>query len=521
MSEPLELKHVQDCDENAALEAACKCRLCEAEPNFLVYLQFGSSVDKAARLQIEQYVKRALRSSTKQRYADTQRNNRKRRRKDSDDDDNYPDGCGGVTSSCRTSRRLGVHNGGDAASGSEAASLGSVLVIYGQDTGFDLDTTKDSGIDQEGPRYERGTNLVVGVPLDSVQALGNPCFNCSSLGHELRGCPRPLDREVIEANRSAFKEKGQEQFNSRLHLVAEERKRVEETRQRIRPGQPLSRELREALGLERDDDVPEYVKSIYYHGYPPAYLGSMPDQDPLLARARPATPVPSTPMLVVYNEYVDYVDESRTGVDDASTSAITLNTANGHDVGSRSSDGDGALSEPEDGALSEGELDGESDKLGAESSRAEESHRNIPLVKYPGLDFADFDFASSSRPGRPLHPHTPHRSKIRGEDEYQYYDEPQASYHQGEKNDFDDSFAGLLDTYYRSSRQPADKNPHWQYGANVQPCHSQLSRHDAHFHNSASNSPAQEMQPAVSAGEYQDNVNVDLEDGECDMEESD
>ncbi|KAJ2457828.1 hypothetical protein GGF42_002444 [Coemansia sp. RSA 2424] len=520
MSEHPELGYVHDCDKGTAVETSRKCRLCEIDPGFLAYFQFGPSVSPAARLQIERYVKRILQTPVRQSYDDTIRNSRKRRRRDDDD------------------------SVGDAIAGSETTAFGSALAIYSQDVGFDLDTTNDPEMEEGCPRYERGTNAVVGVPLDSAQALGNPCFNCSMLGHELRSCPRPLDRDVIEANRSAFKQKGQGQFNSRLYLVVEDEKRAEEMRQRIRPGQPLSRELREALGLEQDDDVPEYIQSIYSHGYPSAYLGSAPDQDPLLARDKPATQAPSTPMLAVYNEGVDYACGSRADIEDPKAPIVTRSAVGDHEADGRSSDEDGALSEGEDGVLSEGEVDSEPDELGAERDRMEAGRRNIPLVSYPGLDLAEFDFSSNSSPGRPLRPHTPHRRGLRGKDEYRYYDELQT-----DQNAYGDPFAGMLASYYRSSQRTGDMNSHWQHDTTIQSRYDDYTgfRYDACSYNSTNNnmqpsthsSPPPQPDPAtgdpqtpVFAEQHGRNcsaktaqqssaANSDLEDGECDMEESD
>ncbi|KAJ2492884.1 hypothetical protein IWW37_001056 [Coemansia sp. RSA 2050] len=476
-----------------------------------------------------------------------------RRRRDDIYDDNYHEDA----STRYTSRRRSASEDGNAAV-PVAVGTGSVLVIYDQAAGFDLDTTNGPDMDN-GPRYERGTNSVLGVSSDAAQALGNPCFNCSMPGHELRSCPLPLDRDTIEANRSVFKEKGQGQFNSRLYLVAEEEKRAEELRKRIRPGQPLSQELREALGLERDDDVPEYVQSIYYHGYPPAYIGSAPDQDPLLTRDLSTTLAPATPMLVVYNGDDDYVDEPSADVEVPDTSAVTNNSPDVFEADDQGSD--------EEGALSEGEVDSE---LGIQSFKAEESRRIFPLVSYPGLDLAEFDFTSTTCPGKPLRSDTPRRSRSHGECEHRYYEETQNGYYrdydfapQTTQNTYADPFAGMLDGYCRSSQQTSHMNPHWQHHAAVQPryddyaYYQQSPRHDARIYSGSSNDalplphlplslakvqpdPAAEssqapeiaerlkqnsfnmaMQQPIAEGESQGNASEDVEDGECDMEESD
>ncbi|KAJ2459453.1 hypothetical protein GGI02_005878, partial [Coemansia sp. RSA 2322] len=255
----------------------------------------------------------------------------------------------------------------------------------------------------------------------------------------------PLDRDSVEANRNAFRDKGQGQFNSRLFIAVDEEKHADDMRRRFRPGQPLSCELKEALGLEQDDDVPEYVQSIYFHGYPPAYLGSAPDQDPLLVRDRTAVKAPATPELRVFSEDMDYADEVVGDTNQVSCKPVVDVTDGELDADDKSS--------IEDGALSEDEADSDPNKQSALDDYAE-CVRNIPLVKYPGLDLAQFDFTSTSCPGKPLHPHTPHRSKPSGESNYRYYGEPQDYSYQSSsqtpratQGSYDDQWSGMLDDY--------------------------------------------------------------------------
>ncbi|KAJ2818901.1 hypothetical protein FBU31_005715 [Coemansia sp. 'formosensis'] len=264
-------------------------------------------------------------------------------------------------------------------------------------------------------------------------------------------------------------------------------------------------------------------------------------------------------MLVVYNDEDDYVDESSADVEVPDTSAVVNHASHVHEAFDGSSD--------EEGALSEGEVDSEPDIRDSTNDKAEESRRNIPLVEYPGLDLTEFDFTSTTCPGRPLRSGTPHRSRLRGEDEYRYYDESQNSYyrdHDYSQNTYTDPFAGMLDGYYRSSQHI---DPHWQHSAAMPPryddylYHHQSPRQGAHLYGNNVKPPPPPVQsppplpssptdaqlgsvsessqnPETSErhkqnninmavrlptdeSECQGNVNEDVEDGECDMEESD
>ncbi|KAJ2843169.1 hypothetical protein J3B02_005352, partial [Coemansia erecta] len=138
--------------------------------------------------------------------------------------------------------------------------------------------------------------MVVGMEREAL--LGNLCFNCSLPGHEIRDCPMPPDKERIEANRNTFNDKGSGQFNSRLYLCFEEEKHMEDMRRKYMPGQRLSQQLSEALGLEHENDIPEYIERMYHFGYPPAYLGISEGQDPLAARLESVSKPPPTPSLI-------------------------------------------------------------------------------------------------------------------------------------------------------------------------------------------------------------------------------
>ncbi|KAJ2502701.1 hypothetical protein GGH96_000863 [Coemansia sp. RSA 1972] len=290
----------------------------------------------------------------------------------------------------------------------QAASVQSVT-FYTKAAGFDLDVTRVVDT-TDSVSFEYGTTAVVGLTSEAAQALGNPCFNCSMPGHEMRDCPMALDNDRIETNRAAFQAKGSGQFTGRFYTAAENEKRVRELRQKFRPGQRLSQDLRDALDLETDDGVPEYIQSMYFYGYPPAYLGTNSDQDPMLAWNLLTQPAPPTPVLQIYSSVDDYCDANDANVrkdeNNSYEQAATDNKANGSD---------------EEGAISDGEADavcdGDADAANGQPSRSgsPEPPRNIPLVKYEGLDLREFDFTSTERPGRPLRSHTPYHRRARAD----------------------------------------------------------------------------------------------------------
>ncbi|KAJ1869404.1 hypothetical protein H4R99_004333 [Coemansia sp. RSA 1722] len=275
--------------------------------------------------------------------------------------------------------------------GDEAMGFGLEMVFYDKDAGFNIDTTADNVLDPD-VQYRRGTSMVVG--MEPTLLSGNLCFNCSLPGHEIRECPMPLDKERVEANRNAFNAKGSGQFGGRLYLSVEEETHMNDMREKYRPGQPLSQTLSEALGLQHRDDIPEYIQRMHYFGYPPAYLGSSAEQDPMTARLGSMPKPPSTPPLIVYNEDADY--DKQAGQERVPGSAVE--TESKVDSGADTEDSD------EEGAISD---DGNGNGDSAEITQVEESvepekPRNIPLVHYHGLDLSRFDFAADSDPGKPL-----------------------------------------------------------------------------------------------------------------------
>ncbi|KAJ1965005.1 hypothetical protein GGI12_001065 [Dipsacomyces acuminosporus] len=365
--------------------------------------------------------------------------------------------------------------------------------------------------------------------------MGNLCFNCSMPGHELRDCPMPLDRDTIEANRQVFKDKGSGQFSGRFYLAVEDEKHADRMCKKFKPGQELSEELMLALGLVHgENEIPEYIESMYYNGYPPAYLGMEEGQDPMTARGPQLDLAPPTPDLKVYDNAEEY--DSNTGAGD-STNVI---------------DGDSNIAMANSHQNAE-ELDGNTDEEGAISETEEPAPkpvRSVPLVKYPGLDLAAFDFNSLDRPGKPLQLRTPRRraydgangsynshhndygsdyysDRYRSRDDRYYYDNGSArgyprsapSTHRSRYAN-GDGWTGMLDGYYRSEsaveQQPTQSQSQTLVGGTQAPNQKTMPSTDKDEQTGA----AQQL-PTTTATANNNGDDSELEDGECDMSESD
>ncbi|KAJ2805104.1 hypothetical protein H4R20_002224 [Coemansia guatemalensis] len=427
----------------------------------VLYLKFGPAADDDIRRRIMHHVRRVLSSCGAQRSENLHDSRRKRRRRDDDySADRYGNGHGSTDR--KRKRSLSELEESDyeqtTAATAEVSGSDRSITFYSQSAGFDLDTVRDDDPDTD-IAFEHGTQAVIGLTNDLMQALGNPCFNCSIPGHDLRNCPMPLDDDRVEANKEAFREKGSGHFSSRFYLVAEEKKRTDEMRKMFRPGQPLSQELREALDLRHDDDVPAYIMNMYRYGYPPAYLGQEPGQDPMLACPISEPDLPSTPDLHVFADANDYDRlHNKPETQDAanSDSARASNSNSGTD---------------EDGAISEGEADTDKKSAGGASDK-QDRVCCIPLVKYPGLDLGRFDFDSVDAPGRPLYTSTPNtRASSRrgmsycdsyyhggghGMDTYRggyYYDNysDQTPARYMSNSAYDDDWGRMLNGYYQTS----------------------------------------------------------------------
>ncbi|KAJ2644126.1 hypothetical protein IW137_002175 [Coemansia sp. RSA 1287] len=569
-------------------QACVECnKLLELDPDFLLSLRFGPTIDETTQRRVIQYIKRVLHPPDIQPIDTPGESRRKRRRRDDRyPSDRYSDSDpDDVFSRKRTAgRTVSVErNNRETDTGqtctptmsdmTQTASVQSVT-FYTKAAGFDLDVTRVVDT-TDSVSFEHGTTAIIGLTNEAAQALGNPCFNCSMPGHEMRDCPMALDNDRIETNRAAFQAKGSGQFTGRFYTAAEDEKRISELRQKFRPGQPLSQDLRDALDIETDDDVPEYIQSMYFYGYPPAYLGTNSDQDPMLAWNLSTQPAPPTPILQVYSSVDDYCDANGTNVSkdekEEDEQAATNNKANGSD---------------EEGAISDGEADavrdGDADVVNGQPSRSgsPEPPRNIPLVKYEGLDLGEFDFTSAERPGRPLRLHTPYHRRARADyhrdvytdgyrhsasnpayhDRYysesrrsrpryrdDYYDDYQSPdpYQNGNANG--DSWDGMLEGYYRTgARDYTTSDKYGEYKVHRDYHTRESSRgHTGHRHEGYGNSGEVPLPPASpapplpqqydehpsikqtmehkSSGQDQHNEGPDdaddgeLEDGECDM----
>ncbi|KAJ1668383.1 hypothetical protein IW140_000211 [Coemansia sp. RSA 1813] len=561
-------------DEEEYSVAEWQCGRCSVESNFLVYLEFGQKLSTDARLCIERSVRRVLRSEGAYAEDRYHRASRKRRRFESSSagrlSGRYRDNVRNKYYGSDDNTSTSDDNGGDVAVGTKrkrefeeksigTASRNSTLVMYGEDAGFDLDTTRDNDSDADLIEYKRGTRSIVGLTIDPMQSQGNACFNCSIPGHEIRDCPVPIDKREVEANRNKFKEKELGQFNSRLYIAVEEEKHAEQMRMKYRPGPQLSSELREALDLKNDGDIPEYVDSMYYYGYPPAYLGSDPGQDPMTARKSSGPKPPSSPTpLHVYNDTEDYGFERDIG---DSNEGAKAGTAEGNKEDS-----------DEEGAIDECDYVEESKKrdVNGEQDSTLPLSRNIPLVKYPGLDLNEFDFTSPDHPGKPLRKRSlyryteqsgrndpsqrnlydsPYRHNGNYWNEYnngnlsnqrnnmysdyysQYQDDPAASTYstQGQR---ELEWNAMLTGYYCAaqpgyhtnsrdalySQEYAHSLPPDNPPPSLPPVSSQLSN----AFETSTNAPAPQNDISNHVPSQSDeNDDGELEDGECDMEESD
>ncbi|KAJ1740037.1 hypothetical protein LPJ79_004496 [Coemansia sp. RSA 1821] len=514
-------------------------RLAGLDSDMLLSLRFGPKVNESSQRRIIHFVRRVL-YPEEYTVDNSYEMRRKRRRRDGRyASDYYSDSAPeDALDRKRKARRVEPSHDRPHAntksrdSSPERVAMIRTVTFYSDAAGFDLDSTQCDT--QDTIRFEHGTKAIVGLTSDQAQELGNPCFNCSMPGHEVRDCPMPQDQDRIQANRDAFKEKGSGQFSSRLYLEVENEKRIQAMREMFRPGQPLSHELREALELQHDDDIPEYIDRMYIHGYPPAYIGSNSDQDPLHARKLPAS-IPSTPTLHIYSDAKDYDTVHEHNISTADSSSIQQP---GDDGNNSKSDEEGAISD-EEGAIDDPEVS--SKQNGTQDSQLA---CKIPLVTYPGLDLRKFDFDSDDRPGRPFHVHTPFayrefmdsyyaansgdysyspgyrgdyysggRQRIRRE--YDYYQRSPIRHSSAGRNG--ESWDGMLENYRSAAGNYAAADEYGEYKV---------------YRNYATESPApQQPQPKHSSTPDQSNtaplngtnpLKVDdsgeLEDGECDME---
>ncbi|KAJ1981329.1 hypothetical protein H4R35_000765 [Dimargaris xerosporica] len=208
-------------------------------------------------------------------------------------------------------------------------------------------TTVDTSRIYLGPyegQYGRDTLDVLGAPSQSAYERALPpniCFNCGSPEHVISQCPVSRNDERIERNVALFRAHQPETYSGRYYIDFEALNKHEIRLATFIPGK-LSKPLREALGLVSEgteaipgvtQGTPEFVKRMERFGYPPSYVGTTPDQDPLLpakthqpsftplkmytgaelTSAEPPTPPKESPAPTTYYPLVSYpgLDNSR------------------------------------------------------------------------------------------------------------------------------------------------------------------------------------------------------------------
>ncbi|KAK9765846.1 hypothetical protein K7432_005514 [Basidiobolus ranarum] len=155
-------------------------------------------------------------------------------------------------------------------------------IIYLDSTDFCLDTIPyeaDTDSVLSGvPKYRLETRVVVGDEDSDYSSLrfGNACFNCGHVGHTVNQCLLPRDEVQIAENIERFKEHNSS--HSRYYVELEKAEKQAQMISTFQPG-VLSDTLREALGIQGDQDPP-YYNMMKQYGYPPGYLGYSEDDDP-------------------------------------------------------------------------------------------------------------------------------------------------------------------------------------------------------------------------------------------------
>ncbi|KAJ1660839.1 Zinc finger CCHC domain-containing protein 8 [Dispira simplex] len=172
-------------------------------------------------------------------------------------------------------------------------------------------------------QYEPSVKFVLDDPLvhpdDNVTGVweAKVCFNCLAPDHELNDCPLPWDSDRIDHNRDLHRKHAVVSAKDLRYYVSSEESSQQRRLGEFRPGE-LSGALREALGFNLVESpqsevtsasekfsvgnttvIPEYVERMYWFGYPPGYISTEPNRDPLYAAktyVRPFSP------LVIYGD---------------------------------------------------------------------------------------------------------------------------------------------------------------------------------------------------------------------------
>ncbi|KAH8555866.1 hypothetical protein BGW37DRAFT_478878 [Umbelopsis sp. PMI_123] len=157
----------------------------------------------------------------------------------------------------------------------EVAKVAPIIYIEGGTFCLDLSRfqkTHDNGPEEDDiPEYVRNSDAVLGLSWDENSKWQDLfCWNCESNQHTLRDCSQKFDDRVLCKNALEFARRYPDhQCNFRRYF--------DETRLRQRiedmiVGKP-SDELKEALGVPKEDLIMPYYDNMIKYGYPPGWKG--------------------------------------------------------------------------------------------------------------------------------------------------------------------------------------------------------------------------------------------------------
>ncbi|XP_041856003.1 zinc finger CCHC domain-containing protein 8 isoform X2 [Melanotaenia boesemani] len=121
------------------------------------------------------------------------------------------------------------------------------------------------------PTYQQVFNQVIGTNGQEIEMKDkrpkSMCFNCGSISHQLRDCPKPKDMAAINERRKEFNQNNNQGMQSNQRYHADE---VEERFAKYKPG-VMSEELLAALGID-GNTLPPLIYRMRQLGYPPGWL---------------------------------------------------------------------------------------------------------------------------------------------------------------------------------------------------------------------------------------------------------
>ncbi|XP_033827897.1 zinc finger CCHC domain-containing protein 8 [Periophthalmus magnuspinnatus] len=122
----------------------------------------------------------------------------------------------------------------------------------------------------EVPVYQQIFNQVIGTNGQDIEMKDkrpkSMCFNCGSVGHQLRDCPKPKDMAAINERRKEFNQNSNQAMQGNRYHADE----VEERFSKYKPG-IMSEELLSALGID-NCSLPPLIYRMRQLGYPPGWL---------------------------------------------------------------------------------------------------------------------------------------------------------------------------------------------------------------------------------------------------------